>query len=92
MNHTSPVTSPLSGLLMAIGRGLRLVFGIALLAGTALLGLLLIAGLLLRSLFRGRPRGPVSRIDLGSWRPSSPRQRAPVGEVVDIEAREVKTN
>ena len=87
MNMHSSSRSPLSAVLVALGRTAQVLFGLALLAGTALLGMLLLAGLLLRSLFKGR-RGPLVRVDAATMRPMPPSRR-PMGEVVDIEAREI---
>jgi hypothetical protein len=91
MHHTS--RSPLSAVLVALGRTAQVLFGLALLAGTALLGMLLLAGLLVRSLFKGR-RGPLVRVRSGTAQPPGyrgpiPPSRRHTGEVVDIEAREV---
>ena len=84
--------SPLSALLGGLGRVVRIVIGLALLAGTAVLGVLLIGGLLVRSLWRGS-RGPATRVRM-SGMPAGPAFRRPAarrqtGEVVDIEAREI---
>jgi hypothetical protein len=89
-----PSRSPLSAVLVALGRAAQVLLGLALLAGTALLGMLLLAGLLLRSLFRGS-RGPSVRVDSagmrhpGSYQPPVPPSRRSTGEVVDVEAREI---
>lgn len=94
MNMHRSSRSPLSAVLVALGRTAQVLFGLALLAGTALLGMLLLTGLLLRSLFKGR-RGPLIRVDAATMRPQGfhPRpmspSRHPMGEVVDIEAREI---
>ena len=93
LNHRTS-RSPFAAVLLALGRAVQVLFGLALLAGTALLGLLLLAGLLVRSLFKGQ-RGPVIRMPSATVRqpggqrsPVSPSRR-PMGEVVDIEAREI---
>lgn len=84
----------MSGLLTVVIRVLlglfTLVFVLALL-GIAAVTML---GLLIWSLLRGRK--PV--IDMGrfrrasQYRPGQPRQTEPMGEVVDVEAREVKAS
>lgn len=85
-------TSP--SLLSSLGRAVRVLFGLALLAGTALIGLLLLAGLLLRALFKGKRGAQVQWRGTGMWPPAghrttaSPMRRA-TGDVVDIEAREI---
>jgi hypothetical protein len=86
MFHQASTRSP--GLLAALGRAVRVLFGLALLAFTAMMGLLLIGGLLLRSLFK-RSGGPVVRVESAPRGYGGPSARRPVGEVVDIEAREV---
>lgn len=91
MHHSS--RSPLSAVLVALGRAAQVLFGLALLAGTALLGMLLLAGLLVRSLFKGR-RGPLVRMHSATAQPPGyrgpmPPSRRHAGEVVDIEAREL---
>lgn len=77
-----------AGLLAALGRAVRVLFGLALLAFTAMMGLLLIGGLLLRSLFK-RSQGPSARVESSHGGFGRPSTRRPVGEVVDIEAREI---
>lgn len=79
------------GLLTALGRAVRVLFGLALLAVTAMVGLLVIGGLLLRSLFK-RSSGPAVRVPSATGHPGGfrpPMSRQPMGEVVDIEAREI---
>ena len=79
-----------------LGRAVRFLIGLALLAGTALIGLLLLAGLLLRAAFKGRRGATVQWRGTGMWPPAgqyrapspSPANRS-TGEVVDIEAREI---
>lgn len=85
MFHQASTRSP--GLLAALGRAVRVLFGLALLAFTAMMGLLLIGGLLLRSLFK-RSRGPAVRVESSRGGFGRPQCR-PMGEVVDIEAREI---
>jgi hypothetical protein len=86
MFHQASTRSP--GLLAALGRAVRVLFGLALLAFTAMMGLLLIGGLLLRSLFK-RSRGSAGRVETGPGGYVRPTPRRAMGEVVDIEAREV---
>jgi hypothetical protein len=87
--------SPSSSLLSTLGRAVRVLTGLAVLAATALIGLLLLAGLLLRAAFKGKRGAAVQWRGTGMWPPAgqygapSPVRR-PTGEVVDIEAREIE--
>jgi hypothetical protein len=88
--------SPSSSLLSTLGRAVRVLIGLGVLAATALIGLLLLAGLLLRAAFKGKRGAAVQWRGTGMWPPAgqykppsaSPARRS-TGEVVDIEAREI---
>lgn len=95
-HHFRPHQTSSSSFLSTLGRVVRVLIGLALLAGTALIGLLLLAGLLLRAAFKGKREAPIQWRGTGMWPPAgqyrahspSPMPRS-TGEVVDIEAREI---
>jgi choline-glycine betaine transporter len=61
---------------------------IALVIGVLTLGMLIVAGFVLQALLRGRRPGAVD-LRWATAPIARARQRAPVGEVVDVQAREV---
>ncbi|MBT9596709.1 MAG: hypothetical protein IV094_12050 [Vitreoscilla sp.] len=85
-----PLPAPgLSGPLLALARFGRVLLGAALLAGALLLGLILMTALLLRRAFKGRRA--TAHAAQGWAETARPSPRRSTGEVVDVEAREIRS-
>lgn len=82
-------TPPTSVFWRPIAAVASLVLFIALLIGALTLGMVIVAGFALRALLGGRRPGPVN-LHWGSAPIARARRRAPAGEVVDVQAREIE--
>jgi choline-glycine betaine transporter len=88
LRRSSVLTRPTSAFWRPIAATASIALLIALVIGALTLSMVIVAGFVLQALLRGRRPRPVN-LHWATAPIARARQRAPAGEVVDVQAREI---